>query len=191
MAKPVPSSSRRRSPRLRALVGRWFDRLESIHREWVYDGFRARYSLAPTVRFNGPDVLLYGEGGISIDEDTYVGRSSLIQAAGGSEVAIGRACRLASNVRILTRSAVADQDESTGVDKHAGDVRIGDYVWIAANVVVLPGVTIGDHAVVGANSVVTSDVGAATIVGGVPARLLRTKTRVGASESDDEPDDPT
>lgn len=52
-------------------------------------------------------------------------------------------------------------------------VRIGNDVWIGRSAVVLPGVTIGDGAVVGAGAIVTKDVPAYAIVAGNPARLLR------------------
>ncbi len=52
-------------------------------------------------------------------------------------------------------------------------VRIGDNVWIGRGAVVLPGVTIGDHAVVAAGSLVTADVSERTLVAGNPARHLR------------------
>jgi acetyltransferase-like isoleucine patch superfamily enzyme len=53
-------------------------------------------------------------------------------------------------------------------------VRIGRGAWLGQNVVVLPGVTIGELAVVGANSVVTRDVPPRTVVAGVPARPVKT-----------------
>jgi acetyltransferase-like isoleucine patch superfamily enzyme len=58
-----------------------------------------------------------------------------------------------------------------------GPVRIGAGAWLGARVVLLPGVAIGDGAVVAAGAVVTRDVAADTIVGGVPARLLRMRKR--------------
>lgn len=54
-----------------------------------------------------------------------------------------------------------------------GPVRIGSNVWLGVNVVVTSGVTIGDHCVVGANSVVTSDLPAKTIAAGSPAKVIR------------------
>ena len=54
-----------------------------------------------------------------------------------------------------------------------GDTVIGNDVWIGQNAVVLPGVKIGDGAIISANSVVGSDVGAYTIVAGNPAQVLR------------------
>jgi len=55
----------------------------------------------------------------------------------------------------------------------AQPVTIGDHVWIGTRALILPGVTIGDGAVVGAGSVVTKDVLPNGVVAGNPARLLR------------------
>ena len=52
-------------------------------------------------------------------------------------------------------------------------VRIGSRVWIGANCTILPGVTIGDGAVVAAGAVVTRDVASNTVVGGVPAKVIK------------------
>ena len=52
-------------------------------------------------------------------------------------------------------------------------VIINDDVWIGANAVILPGVTIGRHAVVAAGAVVTTDVSENTVVGGVPAKMIK------------------
>ncbi len=56
---------------------------------------------------------------------------------------------------------------------HPAPIHIGKNVWIGANAVVTKGVTIGDNAVVAAGAVVTKDVPADTIVGGVPAKFIR------------------
>lgn len=54
-----------------------------------------------------------------------------------------------------------------------GEVRIGNNVWLANNVCILPGVTIGDGAIVAANSCVTHDVPAHCIVAGCPAKIIK------------------
>ncbi len=56
---------------------------------------------------------------------------------------------------------------------HPSPVHIGKNVWIGANAVICPGVTIGDNAVVAGGAVVINDVPANTVVGGVPAELIK------------------
>ena len=52
-------------------------------------------------------------------------------------------------------------------------IHIGKKVWLGANVTVLPGVTIGDNAIVAAGAVVTKDVEPNIIVGGIPAKFIK------------------
>ena len=52
-------------------------------------------------------------------------------------------------------------------------IVIGDHVWIGSNVTILKGVSIGDGSVVAAGSIVINDVPAGSLVGGVPARILK------------------
>ena len=56
---------------------------------------------------------------------------------------------------------------------HPAPIVLGKNVWIGSNSTILQGVTIGDGAIIAAGSVVTKDVAANTIVGGVPARFIR------------------
>ena len=65
-----------------------------------------------------------------------------------------------------------------------GPTRIGDNVWCGANVVVTSGVTIGERCVIGANSVVTTDLPPRSIAAGAPARVLRTIDFVPGAEED-------
>lgn len=77
---------------------------------------------------------------------------------------------LAFNVRVLTH------DRTRGLYLHT---RIGKNCFIGGESIILPGITIGDGCVVGAGSVVTKDVPAASVVAGNPARVLRSGINVG------------
>lgn len=57
---------------------------------------------------------------------------------------------------------------------HCAPIRIGDRVWIGSGAIITKGVTIGDGAVIAAGAVVTKDVPANTVVGGVPAKVIKT-----------------
>lgn len=92
------------------------------------------------------------------------------------KITIGDYALIAPNVAIYTQAHIHD-NVSTPVVKQGSVTQKGvvlkDNVWLGRNVVVLPGITIGEGAIVGANSVVTKDVLPFTIVGGVPAKLIR------------------
>ena len=65
-------------------------------------------------------------------------------------------------------------DPAHRADNHPSPIRIGKNVWVGSHATILPGVTVGDNAVVAAGAVVTKDVPPNTVVAGVPARMLKT-----------------
>lgn len=66
-----------------------------------------------------------------------------------------------------------DENPERRGDLHPSPIHIGNRVWIGANATILPGVTIGDGAIVAAGAVVTRDVPPMTIAGGVPAKRIK------------------
>lgn len=54
-------------------------------------------------------------------------------------------------------------------------IRIGNHVWLGMNVVVMPGVSIGDNVIIGANSVVTTDIPPNSVAAGIPCKVIKTK----------------
>ena len=95
----------------------------------------------------------------------------VIDGSGG--LTIGRGCDVSCGAQIYTHSTVrrcVSERSYDHVDR--APVVIGDFVFLGANAVVMMGVTIGDHAVVAAGAVVTRDVPAHAVVGGVPARVI-------------------
>jgi len=91
-------------------------------------------------------------------------------ASKDANITIGKNCYIARNVGIFTANHLwHDLDKMTPGE----DVVIGDYCWIGMNVVILPGVILGPHTVVGAGAVVTkSFVDGNCVIGGNPARRL-------------------
>jgi len=85
----------------------------------------------------------------------------------GAHSLFGPGCVLVDHNHGIARDRRIDEQPCT-----AGPIKVGRDVWCGAGVVILPGITIGDGAVVGANSVVTRDVEPMSIVGGAPARLI-------------------
>ena len=83
----------------------------------------------------------------------------------GDDVLVGHNCVIATINHI-------EAPDRRG-DMVTAPVHIGNKVWIGANVTILPGVTVGDGAILAAGAVVTKDVEPCTIVGGVPAKRLR------------------
>ena len=122
------------------------------------------------------DCWLMAEDGDTLDigDDVFVSQHCTISG----NVRIGRDTLIAGYVTIIDANHVIDTTDLP-VRLQGGrkmPIHIGDDVWIGAGTVILPGVSIGDHAVVGANSTVTRDVPPNAIVGGSPARLIRMRS---------------
>lgn len=159
------------------LLSNLFSVCKSAFLDKQYESYKKKYNIHPSFRFNGEGILFYGNGELVIGRDSYIGNYSTISIVDGQNVSIGNNCSISHNVRIYTSTRVADDDFSEQIRNiKKGDVIIEDFVWIGANVFIGPGITIGTNSVIGANSVVTKDVPAFTIVGGVPAKLIRSKS---------------
>ncbi|WP_284641764.1 acyltransferase [Paenibacillus silviterrae] len=111
-------------------------------------------------------------GGVRIGEHSVVNRDCLLDGRG--KLVIGRNVSISPEVMVLTAEHEVNAHDFAGVEQ---PVVIEDYVWIGSRAVILPGVTLGEGAVVAAGAVVTKDVPAYSIVGGVPAKQLGTRSR--------------
>ena len=106
---------------------------------------------------------------ITIGKEVFINSGCHFQDQGGIE--IGDGALIGHNVVLATINH--DLNPKGNRKNHYAPIRIGAHVWIGSNATILPGVTIGDHAVVAAGAVVTRDVPAMTVVGGVPAKVLK------------------
>ena len=170
---------------------------ERLRRAWAFASLSVRIegSLDPSVVVLGcPEV--HGTGRITLGRNLflYPGLYLETQQSGslsiGDDVVISRGTHIVAFDRITigAKSMIGEYVSIRDANHNFGDgqdirtsgystrsIDIGRNVWIGRGAAILAGVRIGDHAVVGANAVVTRDVPAGAIVGGVPARLLKEK----------------
>ena len=121
----------------------------------------------------------YYKNALRIGRASWIGQNVFMHAAGGIE--IGEEVGVGPGVQILTSNhelpETLDADDKTPILRRPlrfAKVQLGAGCDIGVGAIILPGVTIGQQAQVGAGAVVTSDVAPRTIVAGNPARLLRT-----------------
>ena len=175
---------------------RWYERNSlpwnrlRIHRELARRGAFARWPL------HGNVLEAFAAGRLEIGEQTLlephvwltapdqarirIGSGSFlnlgVMVAAAELVEIGDHCMLANGCFVTDANHRFD-DPAKPVPWQGfaskGPTRLGDNVWLGANVVVTSGVTIGERSVIGANSVVTTDIPPYSIAAGAPARVLR------------------
>ena len=115
-----------------------------------------------------PNVVIF-----TIGERVTINENSYLECKGG--VVIGNDVMVGHDVSILSNTHNFNE---TGVPMNlqgetSKSVIIGNNVWIGAKATILLGITIGDNAIIGANSLVNKDVPEGAIVGGVPAKVIR------------------
>ena len=106
---------------------------------------------------------------IKIGENVFINSGCKFQDQGG--LVIGDDVLIGHNVVIATLNHNQDPDKRGNLMPLP--VKIEDKVWIGSNATVLPGVTIGEGAIVAAGAVVTKDVAPRSVVGGVPAKFIK------------------
>ncbi len=111
----------------------------------------------------------YVFGDVTVGAGTWIGPFVMLDGSGGLE--IGATCSISTGVHIYTHDTVRWALSGGTHEPERGPVRIGACTYIGAQAVVLKGVTIGEHCVVGAGALVNRDVPPFSIVGGVPARV--------------------
>lgn len=112
---------------------------------------------------------------ISIGKSVYINYDCTVSAYSG-KITIGDDVMIGFNSNILTTNHGYKNLKVSMMkqkDQKNANIVIGDDVWIAANVTILPNVRIGKGAIIGAGSVVTKDVKPYSIVGGVPAKHIK------------------
>jgi len=136
----------------------------------------ANISVGNYFRMETNSIISADDGNLIIGENVSLMNNSMINA-NRSKIVVGNNVLIAPNVIIqgvnhntyITKKPILFSGDQRGNNF----VNICDDVWIGANSVITPGVTIGEGAIIGAGAVVTKDVPAYTIVGGVPAKTIK------------------
>ena len=121
-----------------------------------------------TFRMFPPFYTDFGKN-ITIGKNVFINSGCHFQDQGGIE--IGDGCLIGHNVVLATINH--DLYPENNRINHYAPIKLGKSVWVGSNATILSGVTVGDWAVVAAGAVVTRDVPPFTIVGGVPAKVIR------------------
>jgi acetyltransferase-like isoleucine patch superfamily enzyme len=106
---------------------------------------------------------------ITLGKNVFINSGCRFQDQGG--ITINDGVLIGHNVVLATLNHDIDPRKRSSI--HPAPIVIGKNVWIGANATLLPGVTIGDGAIIAAGAVVTKDVPANVIVGGVPAKIIK------------------
>jgi maltose O-acetyltransferase len=109
-----------------------------------------------------------------VGTESFIGSRSVFVGGVESSVSIGSHCDISDNVHFVTGTHEIDSVKPRTAGKgYSKDIVVGNGVWIGYNVLVLPGVTVGDKAIIAAGTVGHKDVAARSVVAGNPMKLIR------------------
>jgi acetyltransferase-like isoleucine patch superfamily enzyme len=182
------------NPRYARLLWRylWRRLLTPAGRRWRSDG--------PFFLGRGLELKIEPRGEIRFGRFVWIGDGTKIRCHEGiveigDKTVMGQECTISAYQRVRIGSECVIADRAMFIDFDHGmveverpirlqgiykrDVEVGNNVWIGYGACVLRGVSVGDNSVIGTNSVVTKDVPANAVVGGIPARIIRMREAPG------------
>ncbi|WP_133366371.1 acyltransferase [Qipengyuania sediminis] len=156
----------------------WTQRRQAIHEAYTRtlplgDYVVDRWDKARALGF-GEGTSIYDTayvfGEVRVGKDTWIGPFVVLDGSGG--LTIGDTCSISAGVQIYSHDTVRWATSGGAEPYEYAPTRIGHHCYVGPNAVIAKGVTVGDGAVIGANSLVLSDVDPGARVGGTPARPL-------------------
>lgn len=127
-------------------------------------------SVGKEVWIEPPLTLAFGKT-VTIGEGTYI--NSNLTLVDDYKITIGKGVLIAPNVTITSTGHPVHYKLRPKGEMYSFEVIIGDNVWLGSNVVICPGVTIGENSVIGAGSIVLKDIPPNTFAAGNPCKVLR------------------
>jgi acetyltransferase-like isoleucine patch superfamily enzyme len=126
---------------------------------------------------------------LEIGADSYVGMQTILNGF-AAKLQIGMNCSIAQNVNIMTDSGPNASELMQSIFPiETGSVTVGNHCWIGASVTIMPNVTLGDFCIVAGHAFVNKSFDMYSVIGGVPAKLIRKLTaeeinKLSASDAD-------
>ncbi len=141
-------------------------------KRWVY--IKAGFLISSSVKITSR-IKIYGGGGISLGEGTWLGIATEFYVPDNSFVSIGKKCDVAPKVLFMCGSHILGDEGRRAGDGCIGNIQVDDGVWIGTGAIILPNVYIGSGSVVAAGSVVVSGrYPANSLIAGNPAIVKKT-----------------
>lgn len=146
--------------------------LLSLLDELEQDRIRSLSNIHGSVLFNGRNIVITHPEKVVMGEGSGFHENTFLETRGG--LTIGRYVHIGRSLNVFTTNHNYRSSNLIPYDPQAiiKPVVIKDFVWIGSNVSIIPGVTIGEGAIVGMGSVVVKDVPDCAIVGGNPAQII-------------------
>ena len=143
----------------------------------INSSFGNRMTLTCYDSIQTPDQIEYYTPSINIGDSVSIGEDAHITCINkiviGNNVLMGKKVLITDNAHGSSEGDILDISPVSRPLYSKGPVIIEDNVWIGEKASIMPGVHIGKSAIIGANSVVTKDVPAYTVVGGIPAKIIK------------------
>lgn len=162
----------------RYLKGRWFENWKSLGWQWAARDIFHRFLSLNHVGCPwpvSPDVICNHNIEFDVDDlNNFNSNKGCYYQAFAGKIVIGKGTYIAPNVGIITAN-----HDLNNLDEHqpGKDVHLGEKCWIGMNSIILPGVTLGDHTIVGGGSVVTKSFPEGNcVIAGNPAKVIRKLT---------------
>ncbi len=118
----------------------------------------------------GCELLVHGHGRLVVGDRTYMNRYCMVSCH--DSVRIGANCMFGPGVKIFDNNHRFSKEHGVSTELSTAPISIGDNCWLASDVIVLKGSTIGDNCVIGAGCVISGDIPAGSVVRQIPNQTI-------------------